>query len=193
MKQISCKNKSGYTIIELLIVIGIIALGTLIATPDIIDWMRNNRIKGVTRDLISNFQRARMAAVKQNTRAVLSFTIAGAVSNGSYTLFIDDGAGVGGVANDFIRNGTEQYLVAAGQDNVVGTITMPASVQLIAAVFSGPTNQCGFNAQGLPAGSRIGTVTFQKTDDNNRQFQVIFSIAGNVRTQFTTDNGVTWK
>ena len=192
MKQISCKNKSGYTIIELLIVIGIISIGTLIATPDITDWMKNNRIKAVTRDLISNFQRARMEAVKQNTRAILNFNIATVTDPGSYTLFIDNGAG-GGVAGDFIQNGTEQSLVAAGQDNVVGTVTMPNSVTLSTASFSFGTQQAGFNGQGLSAGSRSGRVTFLKTDDNNRRFQVVLSIAGNVRTQFSTDGGGTWR
>jgi len=187
MKQISCKNKSGYTIIELLVVIGIIALGTLIATPDIVDWMKNNRIKSVTRDLISNFQRARMEAVKQNTWAVLSFNPAA----NSYTLFIDNGAG-GGFANNFTQDGTEQSLVAAGQDNVVGTVTMPDSVTLNAAGFAGSPLQSGFNGQGLPV-SGAGTVNFRKTDDTTRQFNVVISMAGNVRTEFSTDNGVTWK
>ena len=45
------RKKSGFTLIELIIVIGMISLLTSIAIPAVMKWLPNYRLKAAVRDL----------------------------------------------------------------------------------------------------------------------------------------------
>ena len=96
-------KQSGFTIIELAVVVAIIAIVSAIAIPNMIGWISNGRVNASARGIVETIQRARIAAVKENRWVVVSFNQAA----GSYTAFVDDGQG-GGTAGDWIQNGTEQ-------------------------------------------------------------------------------------
>ena len=159
-----------------MIAISIIAILTAIAVPNIISWLPNYRLKSAARDLVSNMQKARMEAVKRNVTVVLDFVPA----NDMYEMFVDDGAGTSGNANNFTRDSGETLL---------GTFVMPNDVTLSSASFSGGTQEAGFNSRGLPANSRIGNVIL--LNNNSRYYKTTLSFAGNIKLRMSSD-GATW-
>ena len=179
MHSLYCKarrhRQAGFTMLELMIAIGIIAILSAIAVPNIISWLPNYRLKAAARDVISNFQKAKMEAVKRNVTVVLDFVPA----SNMYEMFVDDGAG-GGNANNFTRDGGETLL---------GTFGMPNDVTLSSASFSGGTQKAGFNSRGLPANGRTGNVIL--LNNNSRYYKATLSLAGNIKLQMSSD-GANW-
>ncbi|MBW1920097.1 MAG: GspH/FimT family pseudopilin [Deltaproteobacteria bacterium] len=178
----SGKTDQGFTLIELLVVIGILAILGAVAIPAFSNWIPNYRLKSAARDVVSNFQRTKLEAVRRNANVIISFNPhaydpKGAV--GSYQIFVDDGSG-GGTANNFVMDGTETVIVQA---------TMPDNVSLYSAVFTGGNTAAGFNSRGLPASSRIGSVKLR--NNRSRYYKITLSLAGNIALKKSND-GVTW-
>jgi len=72
------KNNYGFTLVELMIGIAIIAILTATAIPAIKAWIPNYRLKAAGRDLFSTLQKVRLLSVKNNSNhAVLFDTAAG--------------------------------------------------------------------------------------------------------------------
>lgn len=78
------KNQQGFTIIELVAVMIIIAVISAIAAPTFLDYIRNQRLKGATRELYSALMNARMMAVSENRNIFVQF-----VSNHQYCFVRD--------------------------------------------------------------------------------------------------------
>lgn len=141
------KSDRGFSLFEILIVLAILAIVGAIATPGIMNWLPNYRLKGAARELYSNMQRARSEAVKRNASVGIAFTtVVFPATGGGYTAFLDDGAG-GGTANNATRDGDERSLFE---------VEMPQGCSLYEASFSNQSST-GYNSQGLPLSNRIGT------------------------------------
>ncbi|MGM0664627.1 MAG: GspH/FimT family pseudopilin [Thermodesulfobacteriota bacterium] len=171
------KRQSGFTLIELLITIAILVTVTGIAIPAFGTWLPNYRLKAAAMDIYSNFQRAKMQAIRRNEGVVIVFD----VGNDSYEVFVDNGAG-GGTAEDDIRNGTEPLLAQ---------VSMPENVEIDDANFSLGSSAPGFTSRGLPWKSRFGNVEIK--NNKNRHYRVKLSIAGNLNIEVSHDGGATWK
>jgi len=59
-------NKKGVTLLELIVVMAIIAIGAVLTVPNLGPWMANYRLRGATRDITSNLRTAQMKAVSNN-------------------------------------------------------------------------------------------------------------------------------
>jgi len=76
-------NNKGFTLIEVLIVIAIFAIGAAIAIPSIMDMGRRDQVKAEARQLKDQLAKARVAALELNTPMVVVFDkIVAGVSNG---------------------------------------------------------------------------------------------------------------
>lgn len=73
---------SGFTLIELMIVIAIIAIFAAFLTPNVIGWMPEYRLKSAVMEMGSRIQQARLAAIKENQNCTMSFN----TSNGTYNI-----------------------------------------------------------------------------------------------------------
>lgn len=87
------KNQRGVTLIELIIVMVIIAIGAALMAPGIGAWMPHYRLRSATRDIASTMRIAQMKAISNN----LTYQIAFDPPNRSYVLQYDTG---GIIVND---------------------------------------------------------------------------------------------
>lgn len=79
------RNNSGFTLIELIVVIAIFGILVAVTVPNFLGYRPKSRLKTAARDLYSNLQLARMEAIKSNTTWAIVFDF---VSN-SYTVRSD--------------------------------------------------------------------------------------------------------
>ena len=171
-------GQAGFTLVELIMVTVVISILAAIALPNIIAWLPNYRLKSAARDLVSNMQRARMEAVKENTDVIIQFT-PGAYSPagqvGSYLIFVDAAdLGIKGVFD-------------AGEP-ILAQVTMPKNVSLYDAnntTFAGDTT--GYNSRALPL--KKGSVKIR--NNKSRYYKASLSFAGNVKLRMSSD-GINW-
>lgn len=156
------KNKSGFTLMELMIVIAIIAIISAVAVPNMIAWRNNHQLNGSARELLSVINGARLAAIKNNAAVTLTFTTG---SSGKVdTVFTNRVTGVSKTTTTLINPG----------------------LKLDSAVFSG-SNAFRFNSRGLPvqignpASFAAGTVTLSNKKGDS--LQVIMASTGVTRIE----------
>jgi len=80
-------RKRGITLVELVVVMAIIAIGAAFVAPNIGAWIPNYRLRGATRDVTSALRSAQMRAISTNREYQVSFD-AGA---GNYILRYNSG------------------------------------------------------------------------------------------------------
>lgn len=80
------KNSSGFTLVELLMVVGLIGIVSAIAVPALMAEMPTYRLNGAARQVMSDLLAARMQAVSQNNQFVVTFD----ADNHRYTILDDD-------------------------------------------------------------------------------------------------------
>ncbi len=179
--QITTRNK-GFSLVELIITIAIIATISAIATPTILSWLPNKRLKAAARDVYSTMQRAKIEAVQRNNCISTTFNIVPwPATGGGYTTFIDDGAGAGGIRCNGIQDGGELTLFFP--------ITMPKDVALTSADNIGGFQTVCFNGKSLVCGSQSGNIEMR----NNQAlwYRIRVQAAGVIMIQ-TSGNGINW-
>jgi prepilin-type N-terminal cleavage/methylation domain-containing protein len=129
------RKKSGFTTTELMTVIGIIAIASAIAVPNFISWIPKRKLGVASRDVLAALETARMQAVRAHANAVIQFP-----DNTDYMIWVDNGEGAGGTANDGVRNGTEP---------IIRNASVPAGITITFADFSGNTGFV-FDPRGFP-------------------------------------------
>ncbi len=67
------KNKKGVTLLELVVVFVIIAIGAVLLTPNIGAWLTKYRLRSATRDVVSTLRTAQMKAVSTNLMYGVAF------------------------------------------------------------------------------------------------------------------------
>ena len=175
---ISMKKNSGFTLMEVMVVIGIIGIMSAIAVPNYIAWLPKHRIGGAARDIYSVMQYARTRAVKENKHVVINFT-AGLGAAGIYNASVDDGSG-GGTANDNMQNGTEPT-IKNGQ--------MPGDVTMFQAQF-GAKSWIRFDSRGRPDGNG-GAVRISNASANLFT-EINLRITGMPDIRISTNGGATY-
>jgi general secretion pathway protein H len=82
-------NRKGVTLIELIVVVAIIAIGAVLTTPNISGWLPNYRLRNATRDVASSMRLAQLKAVSNNTQYQVVFN----PGNSTYVLQYRDTGG----------------------------------------------------------------------------------------------------
>lgn len=137
-------NWRGVTLIELIVVMIIIAIGAALMVPNIGRWLPNYRLRSATRDIVTTMRTAQMKAVSTNTPYRVDFNVGG---------------------NNYIL----QYQTTAGWITEGVTQNLQTGVKFINASFSGGVPQALFNTNST---SSAGSVILQNTKGSQRTIRL---------------------
>jgi prepilin-type N-terminal cleavage/methylation domain-containing protein len=84
------RKNTGFTLMEVMMVIAIIGVLCAIATPNLVKWLPRHRVGSAARDVMSALEFARLNAIKANGAVTLTFDFTGdrltVVDSGGTTL-----------------------------------------------------------------------------------------------------------
>jgi prepilin-type N-terminal cleavage/methylation domain-containing protein len=96
------RKESGFSLLELMIVIAIIAILAAITVPNVLSWLPGKRLRYAADELYGNLQYAKMMAIKNNEKWAVYYDFSG----NSYKLIRDYG---GSGQADFRTVDLDQY------------------------------------------------------------------------------------
>jgi len=70
------RKRSGFTVIELIVVIAVLGILTAVGVPNFLSWLPKYRLKSAARDLYSNMQLVKLSAIKNNADWAIVFNLA---------------------------------------------------------------------------------------------------------------------
>ncbi|MFZ5562951.1 MAG: GspH/FimT family pseudopilin [Thermodesulfobacteriota bacterium] len=161
------KNRNGFTIMEMMVVIAITAIIMTIAIPNLVSWRNNQQFSRAVRQVFSDMQKARMSAISSNTFAFVQFD----KDANTYVAWRDVPGGNPGALDP-------------GTDVIIERGTMPPGVTIDSPLFSG-TDTASFSPMGLGrsvgGALRFGSVVVKSQD--GRQRRVVMDTAGRIKIE----------
>ncbi len=173
------KKSSGFTFMELMITIAILAVMSAIAIPNLISWFPQYRLNVAVREMISTIQMARLKAIRGNTDIIVFINMGAA----TVTVWQDDGAGSALGADGIPVNARNWTL--DGTERTFATEPVPPGIAITGAAFSG-VSIVRFNQRGFPinaaGNSTEGLITFDNgRGTSNSEVEIQVDISGNAR------------
>jgi type IV fimbrial biogenesis protein FimT len=150
------RKKSGFTLLELMTVIGIMAVLATIAIPNFLGWLPKYKLGSAARDILSAMQYARLVAVKENVDVRVNFD----TDNNNFLIFPD--------FNNNDNQDPDEPTIKSGN--------MPGGVYLTETNFS--SDSFNFDSRGLASGSG-GTISI--ANNRNKLTRIRINRTGNSR------------
>ena len=149
------KKSSGLTAFELAVTLAIVASVAAFVMPPYLKWLRTYRLKEASTALKVDIEMAKTRAIRENAFVVVQFEA------DKYSIFVDNGEGEGGIADDGHWNGTETVL----RDRpLIGGVR----IDLNSTTFT--DNRTQFNGRGRIRNQ--GTVTLVNSLGNQKQLDM---------------------
>ena len=148
------RTNRGFSLIEIMVAIGIIAILATIAVPNIIGWRDKQRFLAATNDVHDAIKGARSSAIKNNETVVIQFQLPN-----RFTVFVDDD-----------QDGTQD----AGERTILSGIFQND----ISMNTSFPSHRLSFNGRGLATAVGAG-ISLSHAAYGTRVVQV--TVTGNSR------------
>ena len=147
------KRTLGFTLIEMMVVIAVIAVLSAIAVPSFMEYARNQRLNGAARQVYSDLMNARQQAVTENKKIIVEF-----VSNHQY---------------QFVRDNDASETVSTGDETLV--------LRDIHPEYSDVTFSAGFNPAFRPNGTGKNPVITLTSSSTGKTKCITISTAGRIK------------
>jgi len=174
------KNKeSGYSLIELMIILAILAILLAIAIPDIKGWLPKHRLQSAARDLASNMQLAKMKAISANSYVTMTFNLPIGGTTYSYAVYIDPD-------KDLEYDAGEQVIAKVNLSTYKSVRFDNTKGNGDGTTFANNDNgrpSVAFDGRGLPKNNNEGFGTgsvWLETTDGNIGMKITLSSAGRI-------------
>ena len=156
------RNANGFSLIEVLTVLSLMACISTLAAPNLINWLNRAKLNGAVNNLKGSLELAKLKAIQENGPVAVNFT-----ANG-YVIFRDTGATVG------VHDAGEAFF---------GKKSLPAGIKIdLSATTFANTGQGGkktrFKGRGTCASGTVYLV-----NSNGMVKKVIVSSTGRIRTE----------
>lgn len=145
-------SSKGFTIIELLTVIALMAVLSAVAIPNIVGGLPKSRLGGSAREILSLLHFAKMAAIKESSNVIVEFKPA----SSECLVSVDDGP------EDGAWNAGERILKR---------YKTPSGVDLLAPAFDIAGNVISFNNRGFA--DKTGDITVHNSKYGDRKIRVL--------------------
>lgn len=161
------KNQRGFTLLELMVAVAMIAIVASLAMPSWREFVANRRAAGASRDVYNALQHTRMLAIKEGRTASVQFVEDTTTSeeNDFLTLRVGFDSGTVPVDDAFEIDATELELEVKLPEGVVGTVN---------------SNPMQYNSRGILNGGGNGTISVWSAL-TNREYQVVVNNLGTLR------------
>ena len=157
-------NQAGFTIIELIMVICMIAIVMAFAGPSLDGYTREMKTKAVARDIYTMLQQAKITAIRDNKTIIAVFTPAGTNGNPYGSLIIRDPSIV-----DPIKN-------------VIASLDLSSSAELSGAKIGPPGNL--FNISFTPRGTATNrSFEVKHIDTGIAGYRIYTNLTGGIRLE----------
>lgn len=161
------RSMPGFTLIELIICIAIMAIFSTVATPGVLAWIEQRKLTAAVTDIWILLQQARIAAAREHATIVINFDPdADGTLDGRYTAFVDNGSG------------TATLWTQEPNERVLNQSRLPSGVRFHDVSFAGGIPRTRFNSRGFPNG--LGGHVYL-CNRRNRYMGVHLNLNGNVR------------
>lgn len=162
-------NRSGYSLIEMMVAVAILSVLVMAAIPNLQIWSANQRLRSDISSLQGDLQVARITAINRSAPVTLQLN---APAANQYRVFIDDGR-TGGTARDLVQNGGEPLILQGSLANGVSFST----INLVG-------NAVLFNGRGLRARPMLDPADVTVQNGQGRQFQIFISLTGDINGNY---------
>ncbi|OQC55298.1 MAG: Fimbrial protein precursor [Deltaproteobacteria bacterium ADurb.Bin022] len=147
------KRTLGFTLIEMMVVIAVIAVLSAIAVPSFMEYARNQRLNGAARQVYTDLMNARQQAVTENKKIIVQF-----VNNHQY---------------QFVRDNDASETVTTGDETLVLRDIQPE--------YSDVTFSAGFNPAFRPNGTGKNPVITLTSSSTGKTKCITISTAGRIK------------
>ena len=190
-------RQGGFSLIEIVVVMVIVAIMAVFAAPSLVNFRPNMRLKGAARDLHTNLQLMKVGAIKNNRTMFITFSPVACAAYPSTA--VPSPGGTYTIDSDLDNNGT----LDAAEKSVVGSFTMldtsgdadpdyDYDLPENTALCINPSLPAGnttfqFTSRGFwldGAGAPPGAdTTIQMQNDKGSGYTITISIAGGIATE----------
>ena len=146
------RSESGFSLIELFIVVAIMTILASIAVPNMVAQSNQDRLRGAVNNLRGDLQTAKMSAIRENAIVVVNLFA------NRYEVFVDNGAGAN--AGNWGRDADELLLVSR---------KMEPGVSIDIAATNLANDRTRFDGRGLP--ENVGSIVL-KSKAGQRQINL---------------------
>lgn len=161
----SLRRSRGFTLIELMVVVGLAAILLALAAPSFIETRYNQKLASASNDLYASLMQARNEALNLNRRVTVAPMTGGDWKTG-WQIYVDMNN------NDSFESTTDTFIVS--------TPALDDSFTITNATGGTPVAKFTFDSRGFLRGNTAATVTFNSSK-TPREKRVIVDVTGRGR------------